>query len=229
ATAAPDAETGKMWRDRYRALVSKKPNPAPGRSFERNYIAHLKKLYVYGEEYNDYWETVWFNLNLLFNNYFHLIRFEKNEKLREKYREVLRFLWEDRKEMSGGCEYPEERRAGRERNPHFTWQYLAAQGDREPDRIFDALSELIAFPYGPRAPFEVVDPIEIRPVPGHEDWACEPIPVQYRRPSDFQWQRSPYRIGSTWPSGHDGRNFPGVDVITPYWMGRYFGYIPGNI
>ncbi|MEW6200588.1 MAG: hypothetical protein AB1546_01320 [bacterium] len=46
---------------------------------------------------------------------------------------------------------------------------------------------------------------------------------------DFQWQREPYRIGPTWSEGDAGRNYPGVDVITPYWMGRYFGYIPEGI
>ncbi len=229
ATAARDAKTRKLWRERYKNLVSNKPNPAPGRSFERSYTSHLKKLYVYGEAYNSYWDTVWFNLNLLFNNYFHLIRNEKRPKLRERYRAVLRNLWEDKKEMKNGCEAPEERRAGREKNPHFTWQYLAAQGDREPDKIFEALSELIVFPQGPRAPFVVSEPVEFETVPGHEDWACEPVPVQYRKPSDFQWQRSPYRVNATWPSSGNGRNFAGVDVITPYWMGRYFGYIPSYL
>lgn len=229
ATAADDPETRRLWRERYKNLISSKPNPEPGRSFERSYVSHLKKLYVYGEAYNEYWNTVWFNLNLLFNNYFHLIRNESHPKLRAKYREVLRYIWEDKKEMEDGCEAPEKRRAGREKNPHFTWQYLAAQGDREPDKIFEALSELIVFPEGPRAPFDVVEPIEIRTVPGHEEWACEPVPVQYRKPSDFQWQRSPYRVNATWPSSGKGRNFAGVDVITPYWMGRYFGFIPSYL
>ena len=229
AAAAPDEESAKSWHSRYLSLISKKPNPAPGREFEKNYLSLLKKLYVYGEAYNNYWETAWFNLNLLFNNYFHLIRYEKNEELRERYRGVLRFLWEDKKQMSDGCEAPEARRAGREKSPHFTWQYLAAQGDREPDKIFDALSELIAFPRGPRAPFKIVEPMEIKAVPGHEDWSCEPVPIQYRIPSDFQWQRSPYSIGATWSEYDAGRNFAGVDVITPYWMGRYFGYIPGYL
>jgi hypothetical protein len=213
-----------VWRNRVKGLVSKCPNPEPGRDFECSYINNLKKVYVYGEAYNDYYETVWFNLNLLFNNYFHLVRLETNDKLRDKYRETFRFFWEDKKPMADGCEAPTARRAGRERNPHFAWQYLAAKGDREPRRIFGAVSELMAFPHGPRQYFEPKHPVEIRGESGHEDWACEPIPVQLRVTSDFQWQRSPYKIGTTWPTGD--RYFPGVDMITPYWMGRYFGYIP---
>jgi hypothetical protein len=231
ATAAPDEPTRNLWRTRYMNLISKDPNPEPDRSFERDYISHLKKLYVYGEAFIDYYDTAWFNMNLLFNNYFHLIRFEKDPATRDKYRAVLKWLWEDKKPMKNGCEKPKARRAGRERNPHFTWQYLAAEGDRDPDKIFDALSELIIFPHGPRAPFKIIDPIQIEPVPGHPDWACEPVPIQYRATEDFMWQREPYRIRQTWSDGDGdpGRNFAGVDVITPYWMGRYFGYIPGYL
>lgn len=226
ATTAPDDKTRELWRTRIKNLISKNPNPEPGRSFERSYIGLLDNLYVYGISYNSYWDTVWFNLNLLFNNYFHLIRFEKHDKLREKYRSILATVWDDRKEMENGCEDPEKRRAGREGNPHFTWQYLAAKGDREPDKIFNAVSEMVAFPKGPRAPFDIIEPMEFERVTGHEEWTCEPVPIQYRKTSDFQWQRSPYRTNSTWPSDGIGRNFPGVDMITPYWMGRYFGYIP---
>ena len=227
ATVAPDPAARELWRTRVKGLAGKCPNSEPGREFECSYLSNLKKLYVYGEAYNDYYETAWFNLNLLFNNYFHLVRFEPNDKLRDKYREAFRFLWEDKKPLADGCEAPTARRAGRERNPHFTWQFLAAQGDREPRRIFNAVSELMAFPHGPRTQFQPANPASIRAEPDHPDWACEPIPVQLRVTSDFQWQRSPYTIGSTWPTGDC--YYPGVDMITPYWMGRYFGYIPETL
>jgi len=229
ATVAGDRGTQDLWRERYRNLVMKEPNPEKGREFENNYTGQLKKVYVYGEAFIEYWETTWFNLNLLYNNYFHLTRFEKVDKLRTKYRETLEWLWQDKKEMADGCERPEARRTERERNPHFTWQYLAARGDRDPDKIFNALAELIAFPKGPRAPFDVADDVKIATVPGHDDWACEPVPIEYRKPADFQWQREPYSVFGSWPWQGDGRNFPGADVITPYWMGRYFGYIPSGI
>ena len=229
AAVAPEQETRDMWRSRVKGMVSKCPNPEPGREFECKYTSTLKKLYIYGIAYNDYYETVWFNLNLFFNTYYHLVRFEPNDKLQAKYREVLDFMWEDAVDMADGegCKSPTSRRAGRERNPHFTWQYLAAQGRREPRRIFGALSEMMAFPHGPRKKFEPKVPREFDAVPEHPDWACEPIPVQYRVTSDFQWQRSPYKIGSSWPTGD--RYFQGIDMITPYWMGRFFGYVPGNI
>jgi hypothetical protein len=229
AAAAPDPQLRETWRARVMGMVSKCPSSEPGREFECNYVGNLKKVYVYGEAYNDYYETVWFNLNLLFNNYYHLILFEPNPKLADKYRDTIRYFWEDKKQIpeGSGCDAPTARRAGRERNPHFTWQYLAAQGAREPRRIFGAVSELMAFPHGPRKAFEPKVPMTFAAVPDHPDWACEPLPVQYRVTSDFQWQRSPYKIGSNWPTGD--RYFQGIDMITPYWMGRYYGFIPGNI
>ncbi|MHA1846213.1 MAG: hypothetical protein ACTSXU_01070 [Promethearchaeota archaeon] len=47
------------------------------------------------------------------------------------------------------------------------------------------------------------------------------VPVNYRPTSDFIWQRSPYSIfgGQSLVSC-----YPGVDVILPYWMGRYFNF-----
>jgi hypothetical protein len=229
ANTAPDEATRKLWRDRYLALVSKKANPEPGREFEKDYLSLLRNLYVYGVEYVGYYETAWFNLNLLFNNFYGVIRFEREDKLRDKYKAVFRWLWEDKKQMADGCEDPTKRRAGRERNPHFTWQYLAAEGDRDPDKIFDAVSALIVFPRGPKSPYKIVDPIQTKTVPGHDGMACEPVSPQYRNVGDFFWQQNPYTVYSEPSAGEMGRELPGVDVITPYWMGRWYGFVPSNI
>lgn len=229
ATVAPDEATRKLWRDRYLALVSKKANPEPGREFEKDYLSILKKLYIYGEEYITYYETSWFNLNLLFNNYYDLIRFEKNDTLRDRYKAVLKWVWDDKKQMADGCEDPQRRRTGREKNPHFTWQYLASEGDRDPDKIFDALTFLIIFPHGPKSPYDIIDPVDFKTVPGHDRMACEAVPPQYRNVEDFYWQREPYTIYRKPSDGERGRELPGVDVITPYWMGRWYGFVPSNI
>ncbi len=229
ATVAQDDDTRKLWRQRYINLISKDPNPEPERSFERNYLSILKKVYVYGEAYNDYWDTLWFNLNLLHNNYFHLARFERHPKIRERYRETLQWLWKDKVKLEDGCQAPEKRRTEHEGNPHFTWQYLGAMGDRDASAVFNAVDTLMAFPRGPRAPYIPAEPVEFKTVPGHDDWTCEPVPIQYRRPQDFQWQRSPYDPHLSYPEHDHGRNFAGVDMITPYWMGRYFGYIPSYL
>ncbi|MBD3185829.1 hypothetical protein GF325_03285 [Candidatus Bathyarchaeota archaeon] len=49
----------------------------------------------------------------------------------------------------------------------------------------------------------------------------EIVPVDLRPVSDFTWQRSPYKIFA----GENLRScYPGVDVILPYWMGRYYRF-----
>ena len=51
--------------------------------------------------------------------------------------------------------------------------------------------------------------------------------VRFQCHGDFGWQRSPFV--SSCPDGDGSFVEPGIDYITPYWMGRYFGLIPpGN-
>lgn len=53
-------------------------------------------------------------------------------------------------------------------------------------------------------------------------FAAAPLPLSERPPTDFLWQRTPYTLDG----GDDGRlEYPGVDYLTAYWMGRYYGYI----
>jgi hypothetical protein len=53
-----------------------------------------------------------------------------------------------------------------------------------------------------------------------EDRACEPIPVEFRIPTDFLWQRSPFQMSG----GADGTiETAGIDYILPYWMSRAYG------
>lgn len=55
--------------------------------------------------------------------------------------------------------------------------------------------------------------------------ACAPVPVPFRPPTDFLWQRSPFQL----TGGEEGRiETAGIDYILPYWMARYYGVIsPG--
>ncbi|RME70561.1 MAG: hypothetical protein D6776_11510, partial [Planctomycetota bacterium] len=47
-----------------------------------------------------------------------------------------------------------------------------------------------------------------------------PIPVEKRRYSDFMWQRDPFRLVG---GGNGERQYPGVDLLQPYWLGRSYG------
>jgi hypothetical protein len=50
-----------------------------------------------------------------------------------------------------------------------------------------------------------------------------PIPVEKRPNSDFLWQRNPFDLDGAGDPHHQS---PGVDVILPYWLGRYEGFVP---
>ncbi len=64
-----------------------------------------------------------------------------------------------------------------------------------------------------------------------EDGRCaDPIasyglPPALRQWSDFIWQRDPFALGREWYPGGTEQS-PGLDVSEPYWLGRYFGFIP---
>jgi hypothetical protein len=59
---------------------------------------------------------------------------------------------------------------------------------------------------------------------GQREWVARyPLPVERRPTTGFLWQRSPFKLDG---SGDGKTQFPGVDFILPYWMGRYYGVLP---
>ncbi|HZV01587.1 MAG TPA: hypothetical protein VFF73_33060 [Planctomycetota bacterium] len=53
--------------------------------------------------------------------------------------------------------------------------------------------------------------------------ALYPIPVEKRPSSDFNWQRCPFDLDGGGDPHHEA---PGEDIITPYWLGKYDGFVP---
>ena len=53
--------------------------------------------------------------------------------------------------------------------------------------------------------------------------ALYPIPVEKRPPTDFLWQRDPFALDG---AGDPHRQNPGVDLVLPYWMARYYKLVP---
>ena len=51
---------------------------------------------------------------------------------------------------------------------------------------------------------------------------CAPVPVAFRPPTDFLWQRDPFQISG---GGSGVIESAGIDYLLPYWMGRYYGVI----
>lgn len=56
--------------------------------------------------------------------------------------------------------------------------------------------------------------------------ACDPVPVPLRPPTDFLWQRDPFQLAGGGSGLIEGA---GIDYILPYWMGRYYGVVPGAV
>ena len=56
--------------------------------------------------------------------------------------------------------------------------------------------------------------------------ACDVVPVPLRPPTDFLWQRDPFQLSGGGSGLIEGA---GIDYILPYWMGRYYGVIPGAV
>lgn len=55
--------------------------------------------------------------------------------------------------------------------------------------------------------------------------ACFPVPVPLRPPADFIWQVTPFQLTGGGPGIVENA---GIDYLLPYWMGRYYGVIPGG-
>ena len=232
ARVAVDTPTREAFAKRLHDLVSDRDNPEPGREFEHSYLDILEDNYAYAAYppgANYFVDMKWYNAHMTFSNYFHAVRWAEDPDLRTALLDAFTtILWEDVETMASGCEKPELRRARREGNPHFSWQYLAAYGDRDPEVIFEALSQMMYWLAVPRQDYAIANPLDVETVPGHPDWACEVLPVHVRpQSSNYLWHRDPYRHtgGSDTPGREDG----GGDGFVPYWMGRYFGFVPENI
>lgn len=55
-----------------------------------------------------------------------------------------------------------------------------------------------------------------------ENQACDVVPVAWRTPTDFLWQRSPFQLYGGLFGTIGGA---GIDYILPYWMARHHGVI----
>ncbi|MFO8058110.1 MAG: hypothetical protein R6V10_12505 [bacterium] len=55
--------------------------------------------------------------------------------------------------------------------------------------------------------------------------SLRPVPVRYRCPTDFLWQRSPYKVCAGHSRGNPRKVYPGIDYLLAYWMGRYHGFL----
>ncbi len=89
--------------------------------------------------------------------------------------------------------------------------------------------QLSADPNIEKAPYS--SPISYTSVPGSvgtigastSDEAKYPVAVELRPCTDFLWQRDPFQLDG---GGDPTQQYPGVDLVLPYWMARYYGALP---
>jgi len=55
--------------------------------------------------------------------------------------------------------------------------------------------------------------------------SLKPVPLNMRCPTDFVWQRSPYRVCPKHAKDKPRKVYPGIDYLLAYWMGRYHGFL----
>jgi hypothetical protein len=183
---------------------------------------YLDALDAYFPAYQGY-DTDWAVVHVAFLNFFHLLTLETTDRRAEAYGDrFAALLWD-----AAGEQLP-DRRAADERNPLFSILRGTAADNWDPEFTRDGLRQLDLFPGAPRANAAVDrtgDPA-IEKNPDRPTWALDALDADLRPPAPFLWEENPYRLIG---GADDGREFPGLDYLLPYWMGRYAGRVPSTL
>ena len=153
----------------------------------------------------------YYSNNLDFNRMYLLNELETDPTLKAKWETKLTNMWNDARDHL---------------NAHFAAIYMAGTGNTSDLSAVAALQgELADFPDVPRFSSETVNStrtdIEFVTVNG-DLYAKYALPIEERPPSDFMWQRNPFKLDG---SSNSPNEYPGIDVFLPYWMGRQIGAI----
>lgn len=152
--------------------------------------------------------------NLAFLGLYPLIRLEQDPDLLGSYRQALRRLW-------GVVRH--------EGNPFFTFSAHALEAPewRDEAALAAAVQTLARFPFPKRD--DTILASSRRDVcrawfdDRHGDpQACEPLPIDQRPRSSFEWASNPYRMDR---HGDPRTSLAGVDFLVAYWMGRRHGLL----
>jgi hypothetical protein len=186
--------------------------PVKYRDYAERWSAKIDEIYLGTSIHYGY-----FAFNLHFASLFNLARWETDQGRRAAFLNVLR-----RRVYAPIADH---------HNILFEMMLAALENDAERGRLAGAL--LGDFPDPPRRNFEIrnygrsdlrteVSIIGVLTLENKIRFATDPLPFAEQPPTDFLWQRTPYALDG----GGDGRlEYPGVDYLIAYWMGRYYGYI----
>jgi hypothetical protein len=139
----------------------------------------------------------YFKFNLDYMTFYHLLRLQHNDENASAYR-IVRDA------------------TASHQNAFFNMVDRALRGpnaarDAETRRLLDQWLQR------PRRD-DYVDASKVVPVCGQE--SCQPVPVPWRPPTDFLWQRNPFQLSG---GGKGVVESAGIDYLLPYWMARYYG------
>lgn len=161
----------------------------------------------------------YFANNLHYASFFNLIRLEQDVRLQKFYRGMfIKKMWNITKNHQ---------------NALFNYMYIVIS-DINDDMVLENTKKLLRqFSPPPRRNVRVENSqrkditkttsiLGILRLKKNIIFAKNPIPISDRPPTDFLWQRSPFILDG----GGDGSlQYPGIDFLLPYWMGRYYGFI----
>ncbi|MBI5742534.1 MAG: hypothetical protein HZA25_01690 [Candidatus Niyogibacteria bacterium] len=163
----------------------------------------------------------YFAFNLHYVSLFNLIRLEESPRVQDEYRRVLKSRL---RELTKD-----------DKNALFDLFYAIAV-ERDERVVAEAVRSLRDFPAAPRRNYRVENSgradlqkrrswIGVLMLEQETLFAAGPLPIGERPPTDFLWQRPPGVLDG----GGDGAlEYPGVDFLLPYWLGRYYGLIGAN-
>jgi len=145
----------------------------------------------------------YFKFNLDYLTFYNLVRIQDNGDNREAYQIVRDYT-------------------ASHQNPFFN---LIDRALRGPDAVRDAETRRLLDQWLQRPKRDPAVDLS-KTVPVCNGRACDPVPVPQRPPTDFLWQRDPFQLAG---GGTGLIESAGIDYILPYWMGRYYGVIPGDV
>lgn len=164
--------------------------------------------------------TKWYNFNIAMQPLYTLLRFEGDPSRRVRYEDALRRLWSSTRDHMNGF---------------FTFIHASRAPSRhegaDPLSQHEAIWSLQLFDAPPHRHRRVDGSAHVRQDPialalFGVDQARDPVPIHLRPRGDFMWQRSPF----AYRAAEDLRvEYPGVDYLVAYWMGRHHGYIAADI
>lgn len=169
------------------------------------------RLVESGARVRDRWTKEYFPNNLMFARILVLCTLEDDPAKRDALRNVLRDMYQGQ--------------ARDHLNAHFAAVYTAGASDPDDSVARATLQGMLAdYPDPPKLSRAVDHRGDAGIETKNDSMTLYALLTRERPPVDFLWQRSPCLIQAGYDAPVD--EFPALDLILPYWIGRSCGAIP---